>query len=243
VNYNPTEGLVVEEPAARSSLLRSIALAAASLVLGLGIGMFMQRERSQREFVQTLDAPNQVDVGFLQDMMTHHEQAIQMSVIAMSRGSDPAVRQEALDILLAQRGEYVQMADKLESWGVDVESADGTVMGWMGMPMAPEQMPGLASVEEMANLKTLKGTEADIEFLRLMIDHHAGGVEMAKAASSGANVAFVKVLADGMAALQAVEIAEMQAFARRLGANLAPPDTSHAQHSGAVTTDPHAGHK
>jgi uncharacterized protein (DUF305 family) len=242
VNYNPIDmRSQAEDRGGPNGIVRALALALATLLLGVGVGMYVQRERSQSTFEQTLDAPNQTDIGFLRDMMTHHEQAIELSLIVLTRGTDPSVRQEAVDILLAQRGEHVQMGDRLERWGVDVESEDGTVMGWMGMAMPAEQMPGLASTAEVDKLKTLSGTAADVEFLRLMINHHAGGVDMAKAASKAADVAFVVVLADRMAALQATEIAEMQLFARRLGADIAAPKPEHADHSAEATDTGHSG--
>jgi hypothetical protein len=41
-------------------------------------------------------------------------------------------------------------------------------------------MPGMATEEELANLRSLQGTAFDVEFLRLMIAHHQGGLEMAE---------------------------------------------------------------
>ena len=55
-----------------------------------------------------------MDVGFLRDMMVHHDQAVTMAASELWRGESSSVRQEALDNLLAQRGEYVQMAERLD---------------------------------------------------------------------------------------------------------------------------------
>jgi uncharacterized protein (DUF305 family) len=205
------------------SLAKVAGLCVATLLLGGGIGSTLQKARLESSTKQTNDQPSSVDIGFLRDMMVHHEQAIELSAIVMDRGTDTAVGQEALDILLAQRGEYVQMSDQLDRWGVDPLPENDTSMAWMGMAVPTAKMPGLASPEQIANLKTLKGIDADIEFLRLMINHHASGADMAKFASDRTEIAFVGVMAGRMAAVQTTEIAEMRSFGRRLGVEIAAP--------------------
>ena len=49
-------------------------------------------------------------------------------------------------------------------------------------------MPGMATEEELAGLRSLSGTAFDVEFLRLMIRHHQGGREMAEYAAKHAAV-------------------------------------------------------
>ena len=53
-------------------------------------------------------------------------------------------------------------------------------------------MPGMATEEELAELRGLTGTAFDVEFLRLMIRHHQGGLEMAEYAAEHADVAAVR---------------------------------------------------
>jgi uncharacterized protein (DUF305 family) len=211
-------------------------LCVATMLLGGGIGTTVQRARSDRQAVQAEAQPTTIDIGFLRDMMVHHEQALELSLIVMNRGTDPSVRQEAVDILLAQRGEYVQMGDQLDRWGVDALPQNDTSMGWMGMAVPTSKMPGLATPEQIAKLKTLNGTDADVEFLRLMINHHASGADMAQYAADRSQVAFVAVMAGRMAAVQTVEINEMRSFARRLGIEIAAPTPmDHSDHN--TTTD------
>lgn len=82
-----------------------------------------------------------MDVGFLRDMMVHHDQAVTMAASELWRGESSSVRQEALDNLLAQRGEYVQMAERLDSRGVASAEPGGKAMGCMGMSVKVEDMP------------------------------------------------------------------------------------------------------
>ena len=48
-------------------------------------------------------------------------------------------------------------------------------------------MPGMATEDELANLRALSGTAFDVEFLRLMIRHHQGGLDMAQYAAEHAD--------------------------------------------------------
>jgi uncharacterized protein (DUF305 family) len=184
--------------------------------------MTLQRQMLKDQLA-VVEAPTDADVGFLRDMMTHHEQAIELSLIEVSRGADPQVRQQASDILLAQRGEYVQMSDKLDAWGLDSVSPDGKAMAWMGMPVAPEAMPGLATPAEMAAFKAMRGNDADVEFLRLMTVHHGSGVEMAKYAGDRTEIGLVGVLSTRMIADQQSEINDMRNYGKRLGVDIPAP--------------------
>ena len=112
-------------------------LCAVALVTGLFIGRATKKAPSTAGTIHSA-----VDVGFLRDMMVHHDQAITMAASELWRGESNSVRQEGLDILLGQRGEYVQMGERLDGWGVASAAPDGKAMGWMGMSVKVEDMPG-----------------------------------------------------------------------------------------------------
>jgi uncharacterized protein (DUF305 family) len=211
---------------------RLAALACALLLLGGGIGSVAQRQLNSNQ--ESVAEPSEVDIGFLRDMMLHHEQAIELSLLELNRGVTPDVRQEAVDILLAQRGEYVQMGDQLDEWGIDPVNPDGTVMDWMGMSMPAASMPGLATPEQIASLKKATGTEADAQFVQLMITHHVGGVQMADVAKREAQTQLVVEMASRMSALQTTEIAEMKGMAQRLGVEV---NTTLPEHDMSHSTD------
>ncbi len=158
-----------------------------------------------------------VDAGFLQDMITHHEQAIQMSLIEIGAGVEPGVQTFAREIVLFQSYEIGLMDRQLNDWGYRRENRAPVAMEWMGMSVAPDAMPGLASEAEMGALRDLIGRDVDALFLKLMQDHHAGGVHMASYAAEHATDPFVQELAARMARNQRIEIGELEAARERAG--------------------------
>jgi uncharacterized protein (DUF305 family) len=170
------------------------------------------------------DSPsaNSVDVGFLLDMDSHHQQAIQMSLLELRHGSDATIKGFATDIHYFQGYEIGAMERQLELWGVSPQDRPSTAMRWMGHPTPVEDMPGLATAEEMHALGNARGSEADALFVRLMQDHHRGGIDMAEYAVDHARSAFVRELAGRMARTQTLEIKEMEGVLKRSGLNLSP---------------------
>jgi uncharacterized protein (DUF305 family) len=85
-------------------------------------------------------------------------------------------------------------------------------------------MPGMATEEELANLRALSGTAFDVEFLRLMMRHHQGGTEMAEYAAEHADNQAVRDLADSIVTSQAAETTLMtDMLAERGGTPLPAP--------------------
>lgn len=159
-----------------------------------------------------------VDVGFLRDMLTHHEQAAVIANTELRRGEVPAVQVFAREILSFQGYEMGLMEAELESWGYAREDRPPEAMAWMGMaPMPVGQMPGLATGAELDALRAAQGRTADALFVELMIDHHAGGVRMASVAMDRADDAQVQELATRMARNQRQEITELEAARARAG--------------------------
>jgi uncharacterized protein (DUF305 family) len=157
--------------------------------------------------------PSAVDIGFAQDMVVHHQQAVLMGAYTRQHAESDAVRSLAGAIDSAQQREIGQMVGWLQSWGVPVES-DGRPMSWMGSGMAHEgheghprgSMPGMASPAEMDQLVNLTGPELDRQFLKLMTRHHEGGLPMAKYAATHARMSYVRDAARTMVSDQQREI-------------------------------------
>lgn len=101
---------------------------------------------------------------FAEMMIPHHQQAIVMSEIALARSNNPEVRELANKIISAQSQEITLM----ESW-ID-EAGHGAHGG--------HSMSGMATEEELAKLDTLSSPEFDEMFLKLMIAHHEGALDM-----------------------------------------------------------------
>jgi uncharacterized protein (DUF305 family) len=193
---------------------RLLALGLALVFLGVGIGFALQSRSSSHP------GAGSVDVGFLQDMRYHHDQATQMSLAYLQKPAadqDPVLRTIAAEILLEQQLEAGAMVQLLHEYGQPEANESGTGMAWMSMPLPIAQMPGMATPEEIAALKAATGRDADILFSTLMLAHHQGGLHMAEYAAGQAKESRVRQLATSMMKGQADEIVELQQIQSRLG--------------------------
>lgn len=165
------------------------------------------------------DSPpeDSADVGFLYDMIPHHQQALEIATLQLVNGSDPSAMTFAREILRTQSYEVGLMSMRLGEWGHDPAEAPDQAMEWMGMISTHDTMPGIARPDEMAALRDARGAEADALFYALMIDHHRGGVHMADAAAEQAEDDWVVEAASRMARIQALEINEMLLARDRAG--------------------------
>lgn len=156
----------------------------------------------------------EVDTGFLQDMRLHHEQAVFMGFVYRDLpGTDPEIRAVAASIVQGQSLEVGRMVQLLRSFGEDeARDLDDAAMTWMGMAADSTSMPGMASEEELQELIASSGQAADELFVRLMTEHHVGGIEMAEYAADRATNDEVRLMAASMASAQRSEIAELVAL-------------------------------
>lgn len=199
----------------RRTLLR------AGAVVGLALLLALTFVLGSRLTQTSTPGDDSADAGFLRDMQFHHAQAVEMSVIVRDNTEDPRVRQMALDIALGQQQQMGQMFAILESWGLS-QQPDGEQMAWMaemdhgdhgghGMEMrADGLMPGMATAEQLQELREASGVEAERLFLELMITHHEAGVEMAEAGMELSEDDQVDGLAWSMQRAQSAEITTMQ---------------------------------
>ncbi len=164
-----------------------------------------------------------VDVGFLQDMISHHEQGIEMANIELVGGAVPDVEAFAREILAFQAYEVGVMEGQLAEWGRNPDQRGETAMAWMDQPVPVEGMPGLASEDEMRTLARAEGRDVDALFVPLMQDHHRGGIHMAEYAADAASDPAVRALAARMARNQRIEVEELDAARVRADLPAAPP--------------------
>ncbi|UOY01382.1 DUF305 domain-containing protein [Blastococcus sp. PRF04-17] len=188
--------------ALRTALLAVIAVGLVALGGGLAVALGIGRS--------AVPSADSVDVGFSRDMARHHLQGVQMANLALERSEDRAVRGLAFDISATQTNQTGRMQGWLSLWGL--QPTGGDVMGWMGEGDHAGHamgegglMPGMATQQELADLRELSGTEFDVEFLRLMIRHHQGGREMAEYAAQHAQEPAVRSLAGSMVRSQSAE--------------------------------------
>ncbi len=159
---------------------------------------------------------NHFDVAFVQMMIPHHAQALEMSRLAESRAADDGVRAMARRIRGAQGPEIVAMAAWLDARGMEVPKADEDAADYDHGVHGHTDMAGMLTPEQMAELEAARGTRFDRLFLRGMIAHHRGAVEIADAtARDGADVQVLEMSAD-VSVGQAAEINRMEQLLRRL---------------------------
>ena len=113
------------------------------------------------------------DIAFMQDMIHHHYQAVEMARLAEARATDPLAQEAAKRILASQTDEIAFMQDWLRQRGQD---APDPVQ--MPNPHAHHMMKGMATPAQMAELANLSGSAFDRQFLTLMIAHHEGALDM-----------------------------------------------------------------
>ena len=192
--------------------LNFIALGLSMLILGAGIGYYLGDSSATPD-------KNKVDIGFLQDMRYHHDQAVQMAYYYRTSVADslPRLDMIAEEILLSQQLESGRMVQLLRSFGAIEANDTGTAMGWMGHAMPIDEMDGLASQAELDSLAAATGDEASKIFATLMINHHKGGIAMAKYAIENASNNDVINMAKSMVKGQQAEVGELQAILDSLG--------------------------
>src|SRR5947209_4850257 len=174
---------------------RLVVLGVALVFLGGSIGYFVTRRSEQHP------GAGSVDIGFLQDMRYHHDQATQMSLAYLEKppeGQDPRLRTIAAEILLGQQLEAGAMVQLLHDYGQPDSNESGVGMAWMSMPLPIAEMPGMATADQLAALKAATGADADRQFAELMYNHHLGGAHMAQYAAEHASEQTVRVLAQSM---------------------------------------------
>lgn len=156
------------------------------------------------------------DVAFVQMMIPHHRQALEMAALAPDRAASDEVLALASRIDAAQAPEILLMAQWLGEEGVAVPLAGDDPAMWDHGQHGHDGMVGMLSPADMARLADASGSTFDRLFLTGMIAHHQGALEMARAELAGGTSARVLELADDVNAGQAAEIARMRALLDRL---------------------------
>ena len=119
------------------------------------------------------------DVAFMQGMIHHHRQALEMTALVSDRTDTRTIRLLAERIEISQQDEIAQMAAWLERRG---EAVPGEVAGHGGQGNGhdhhADHLSGMLTPEQMASLEAVRGAAFDRLFLELMIQHHLGALEM-----------------------------------------------------------------
>ncbi|KQY85718.1 MULTISPECIES: DUF305 domain-containing protein [unclassified Brevundimonas] len=167
------------------------------------------------------------DVAFLQHMIVHHAQAVEMVGLLETRGASPTVKLMGRRIALSQQAEMDIMRDWLTGRGQPLEMPG--MSGHAGMdhsahaahagPAMPASdtpvMPGMLSPAQMQALAAARGPAFDRLFLEGMIQHHQGALDMVDALLATDGAAEDTMLSDFTASVvsdQSAEILRMQSL-------------------------------
>jgi len=133
----------------------------------------------------TLPPSSPADVEFMQGMIMHHAQALEMTALITSHTENKNLRSLGARISHSQSDEIKFMKRWLTARGEPTSMAMPEMADMPGMDMSSHAMPmglmpGMLSPEQMEALKKAKGAEFDHLFLTGMIQHHNGALVMVK---------------------------------------------------------------
>lgn len=189
----------------RTNLVLGVAL----LVIGL-VGMALTAAATQSIPSTSpgggiLRLPSDMDAMFIEQMIPHHDDAIEMARLAATQAEHPELRRLAGEIERAQSAENDLMRELYREWygvGVPTDSARG--MGMMGRMMSdPADMRRLAQSDPF-----------DEAFIELMVPHHRMGIMMAQMAGGATRRPEIRELTDSIIRSQTAEIELMVGWYR-----------------------------
>jgi uncharacterized protein (DUF305 family) len=172
------------------------------VVIGLaGIAVTAVLQESLTAFRgDRMSATRDMDAMFIEEMIPHHDDAIAMAELAISRAEHPEVRRLAESVKRTQTAENEQMRQWYREWyGIDVPAGRAGRRGMMGGMMGGE-----------AGLERLQTADVfDKVFIEEMVPHHRMGVMMASMAGSATLRPEIRDLTAAIIESQSAEIDQM----------------------------------
>ena len=153
-------------------LIFTVSLSAEPLIIQPGLPGTASKEINSNEAINIANTGfTKDDTVFMNHMIVHHEQALTLSRLAPNRTNTQEILDLAGRIDVSQEDEISFMQGWLEERNIEVHAH---------MSMHHMKMMGIASDQDIAELSNSKGMEFDELFLRLMIAHHEGALDMVK---------------------------------------------------------------
>ena len=147
------------------------------------------------------------DAMFFQMMTPHHQQAVDISDLAIARSKDAELVALAKEIKAGQSAEIVEMKNWLAG------GADTSMMNHG----KGQGMGGMLTDSELTTLKSLDGSKFDIFWLQKMIAHHEGALHMVTMIKDS-NHSDVRTFGQGIVSVQTAQIEQMNNMLKRMGA-------------------------
>jgi uncharacterized protein (DUF305 family) len=145
------------------------------------------------------------DLQFIDTMIAHHQGAIDMAKLVDGRADDDDLKQLAIDIIEDQGTEIAKMNGWRNEWFP--EKPQPAIN--MDLPGMRHGMSGM----DLAKLGSLNGKEFDMEFVRQMIPHHEGAIEMARDLANRTQRTELKELGGAIVTTQQEDIDDMKEWA------------------------------
>ena len=200
------------------------ALGSLSLGLALAVGLSACGDDADNSSAQvSVTEHNDADVAFAGDMIQHHAQALAMVDLTMDRPLDPEVEALAEDVRAAQAPEIETLAGWLTDWDEQIpETIRDHVNAGHGAGDLSDSMrdldhgdmPGMMSADDIDALENTSDAEFQEMWLEMMMEHHEGAIEMAKAEQEDGRYKPAVDLAGDIVDSQSQEVATMQDLLR-----------------------------
>ena len=171
-------------------------------------GHFGMNHSSMMDSDEKADSSNLTgaDIMFLQMMIPHHQQAVDISNLALTKSKDPELLALATAIRDGQADEIVQMKQWLADAGASLD---------MGHSMG-DSMGGMLNEQQLAALKNASGSTFDRLWLEGMTGHHDGALHMTQMIEDATNPA-IKKFGQDIVSLQTAQIEQMKEMLKRIG--------------------------
>ena len=191
----------------RSGLLVGLTLAAMAITI-IGVSLLMAQPTSSPMGGMSMATVNRTapfDRQFIDMMVPHHQGAVAMARIALTRAQHPQIKRLAQSIVAAQQREIAEMKEWRKAWYGSAVTPD-----MAHMPMLPDLMMHMDMMADIGRLKTAR--PFDKAFIDAMIPHHQMAIQAAKLELAHGTHARLRSLALSIIEDQAREIGLMQAY-------------------------------
>lgn len=197
----------------KTGIFSGVIVVLIAVIIGLSInprghnGFFgMNHSKMSDDKKSSSTALKGADIMFLQMMIPHHQQAVDISNLALTKSKDSELIALATSIRDGQADEIAQMKQWLKDADADID------MGHM----MHDSMGGMLAESELSALDKATGKDFDRLWLQGMIGHHDGALQMVKMINNSKN-SEIKKFGEKIFAAQSSEIAQMQSMLQRIG--------------------------
>ncbi len=175
---------------------------------GYGNGMMGNNKNLNSQNKGNNQMMGNIDKHFIEQMIPHHEGAVDMATLALTKATHPEIKTLATAIIEAQNKEIVDMKSWYKNWfGKDVPKVNTGIMGGGMMSGSGMHMGDLEDMKALEN-----ATDFDKAFLEAMIPHHQLALMMVQMLESGTNRPEMLQLAKNITVSQSKEIKDMQGW-------------------------------